>query len=170
MGGRGRKTGKTGNNPFLQGKGSAKERHRPGHFASDKHAVANDGPVGPRIAAPGGITLNASTLNNRDVGNKDLTLVDISTCSPSEDTLCSHTNEDYRGLEIFMTASEGAKRPHLVEASSSCLPQRSLADLYADSPDLKLSNIDNGTMELTGITVKKIVFEATHEFLQRSIP
>lgn len=170
MGGRGSKKSKTGKKPFLQRKGSAKERHRQGHFASDKHDVASDGTVGRKMAAPGGITFNASTLNDRDVGDEDLTLVDISTCSPSEDTLCSNDNEERHGLDIFLTASERAKRPRLVEATSFCLPQRNLADIYADNPDLKLSNIDNGTMELAGNTVKQIVFEATHEFLQRNIP
>lgn len=164
--GKGRKKkSKKGIKPFLKIKGSAKERHRQGPPTADKHVVASNGTI-----------YNASTLNDRSVGDEDLTLVDISTCSPSEDTLCPNDDDECHGLEIFMTASERAnnKRPRRRlargETPSPCLPQRSLADLYADHPDLKLSNIDNGTMALAGHTVKQVVFEATHDFLQRSIP
>lgn len=47
---------------------------------------------------------------------------------------------------------------------------RSLVELYEERADLRLSNIEENTLDLAGQAVKQVVFEATHEFVMRCIP
>lgn len=163
------KRSRRGRAPPCKRRAAARERHK-----RAQHASHNNDEAGEARKSGGFVkTFNPSALNDRDIGDEEVTSIDTSICVQSEDGLSSGGDTVVgvcRDVAMFLPASQRTTHGRPVPDSSSCLPERSLSDLYDDYPDLKLSNLDQETVELAGATVKQLIFEATHKFLERVIP
>lgn len=120
-------------------------------------------------------TFNPSTINDRAAGDDDLTLTDLTPPRDNDSgnkTLVEDDAAECYGVDIFLAASKRNRRGHVrlpQKTSTTSKPQRSLSGLYEEHPDMRLSNIEGGTLELAGQSVKQVVFEATHGFLRKCI-
>lgn len=118
---------------------------------------------------------NPSTINDRAAGDDDLTMVDLlppKDNDSDENTIVGDNESEYIGVDIFLPAPKRIRRDHVQlprNISTMSKPQRSLSDLYEEHPDMRLSNMEEKTLELAGQSVKQVVFEATHEFLRKCI-
>lgn len=130
-------------------------------------------------------TFNPSTMNNRDVGDQDTTLLDVSPvketptfkeegiedCKPLEDD----TANTCYGINMFLASDKRENKPRQLRAKDLAFvepspPERSLQDVYADNPSLKLAGLDaDSTLHLAGHTAKHVALEATFAFLQKCI-
>lgn len=147
--------------------------HKQARFASKRYSAPIDVTRRQKGRGHGTVPLNPPFPNDRDIGHASLAQVKPSPYDCLDDTFFSNADtipETCFGVDMFLFPLKRAERDRGPSRIPACLPERSLADLYADNPDLRLENIGNDAMQLVGITVKQIVLEATHEFLQNSIP
>lgn len=120
-------------------------------------------------------TFNPSTANDHEI--VDLTMVDPSPVkvkgSEDNDALVEAKDDVLvYGIDKFLDASarDRRDRPPPRNLFNTSEPKKSLEDLYAEYPETRLTGIDEGTLEMAGLTAKQVVVEATHEFLQTCIP
>ncbi|KAF3767457.1 hypothetical protein M406DRAFT_69601 [Cryphonectria parasitica EP155] len=152
-----------------KGKGRRKRR--------DFNAVSNEDHI-PRQLDYGSdhhteLVFNPSTVNNRELGDEDLTLIDPPSVNGNDenDTLVEDEVSAY-GVDIFLKASKRVRRgrPSPAIMCSPVQPRKGLWDLYTEYPDEKLSGIEAEVLELAGQAAKQVVLEATYHFLQKCIP
>lgn len=125
---------------------------------------------------PKPLAFNPSTMNDRAAGDDDLTMIYLVPPKDSdsgENTLVEDDVLECYGVDIFLAASKRDKSDHgrvQQNVSTASSPQRSLSELYEEHPEMRLSNIEEKTLQLAGQSAKQVVFEATHEFLGKCIP
>lgn len=124
---------------------------------------------------------NPSTINDRAAGDEDLTLLDATPAragnGSGNTTLVEESatsGPDYYDVDTFLAASAHDMRDHLPRQQKISVPspgpQRSLLELYEQYPEMRLTSISEQTLTLAGQFVKRLVCQATFEFLQKCIP